>query len=222
MYVATQNARVVLVDDKMVRALMTATWLVQLDWCEVFVLESGLEYQAICVGSELSPCVGLQKQDVTMVSPQEAYELQSNGAILVDVSKSLTYREKHSKGSAFAVRANLRDDLSKFPENSRLIFISDNQNLAILTALDFAKTEIKVAVVDGGTRAWENEGLPMEAGMTNLISQQIDVYLRPYYRQDPKEIEKAMNEYLDWELGLVSQIAQPGGVTFKEYSIKAD
>ena len=222
MYVATQNARVVLVDDKMVRALMTATWLVQLDWCEVFVLESGLEYQAICAGSELSPCFGLQKQDVTMVSPQEAYELQSNGAVLVDVSKSLTYREKHAKGSAFAVRANLRDDLSKFPENSRMILISDNQNLAILTALDFAKTELKVAVVDGGTRAWENEGLPMEAGMTNLISQQIDVYLRPYDRQDPKEIEKAMNEYLEWELGLVSQIAQPGGVTFKEYSIKLD
>ena len=51
MYIATQNARVVLVDDKMVRALMTATWLVQLDWCEVFVLESGLEHQAICAGS---------------------------------------------------------------------------------------------------------------------------------------------------------------------------
>ena len=103
-----------------------------------------------------------------------------------------------------------------------MIFISDNQNLAILTALDFAKTELKVAVVDGGTRAWENEGLPMEAGMTSLISKQIDVYLRPYDRLDPKEIEKAMNEYLEWELGLVSQIAQPGGVTFKEYSIKAD
>jgi len=28
-----------------------------------------------------------------------------------------------------------------------------------------------------------------------------------------------MNEYLEWELGLVSQIAQPGGVTFKEFSI---
>ena len=116
-------------------------------------------------------------------------------------------------------REPVQIDLSKFPENSRMIIISDNQNLAILTALDFAKTEIKVAVVDGGTRAWENEGLPMEAGMTNLISQQIDVYLRPYDRQDPKEIEKAMNEYLEWELGLVSQIAQPGGVTFKEYSI---
>ena len=156
--------------------------------------------RAICAGSELNPCFGLQKQDVTMVSPQEAYELQSNGAILVDLSRSLTYREKHAKGSAFAVRANLREDLSKFPIIAQMIFISDNQNLAILAALDFVKTEIKVAVVDGGTSAWENEGLPMEAGMTNLISQQIDVYLRPYDRQDPKEIEKAMNEYLELSL----------------------
>ena len=68
----------------MVRALMTATWLVQ--WIGVkFRLGGGLEHQAICAGSELNPCFGLQKQDVTMVSPQEAYELQSNGAILVDL-----------------------------------------------------------------------------------------------------------------------------------------
>ena len=76
-----------------------------------------------------------------------------------------------------------------------------------------------MAVVEGGTSAWEEEGLPLEAGMTDLISQPIDVYLRAYDREDPKEIEAAMNEYLDWEIGLVSQIAQPGGVSFREYPV---
>ena len=79
-----------------------------------------------------------------------------------------------------------------------------------------------MAVVEGGTSAWEKDGLPLEAGMTNVISQPIDVYLRAYDREDPQEIEAAMNEYLEWELGLVSQIAQPGGVSFREYPIQSD
>ena len=221
-YVATQNARVVLVDDRLVRALMTATWLVQLDWCEVYVLESGLECQAIHTGHQTNPCFGLQMQNITTVSPKEAYELQSKGALLIDVSRSLTFREKHAKGSAFAIRAGLKDDLSRFSKKRQIIFISDNENLAALAALDFAGTEIGVAVVEGGTSAWEKDGLPLEAGMTNVISQPIDVYLRAYDREDPQEIEAAMNEYLEWELGLVSQIAQPGGVSFREYPIQSD
>ena len=153
------------------------------------------------------------------MSPKEAYELQSKGALLIDVSRSLTYREKHAKGSAFAIRAGLKEDLSRFLEKQQIIFISDNETLATLAALDFTDSEIGVAVVEGGTSAWEEEGLPLEAGMTDLISQPIDVYLRAYDREDPKEIEAAMNEYLDWEIGLVSQIAQPGGVSFREYPV---
>src|SRR2546430_1919154 len=37
-YVGTFNARIVLVDDLDVRAVMTASWLVQMGWNDVFVL----------------------------------------------------------------------------------------------------------------------------------------------------------------------------------------
>src|SRR5262249_45372285 len=40
-YVGTLNARLVLVDDKEVRALMTASWLRQMGWRDVFVLSAG-------------------------------------------------------------------------------------------------------------------------------------------------------------------------------------
>src|SRR5205823_10581952 len=43
-YVGTLGARIVLVDDAEVRALMTASWLRQMGWKDVFVLaESGHE-----------------------------------------------------------------------------------------------------------------------------------------------------------------------------------
>ena len=43
-YVGTLGARIVLVDDDEVRAVMTASWLRQMGWHEVFVLvEAGTE-----------------------------------------------------------------------------------------------------------------------------------------------------------------------------------
>ena len=44
MYAGTLGARIVLSDDKEVRALMTASWLKQMGWKDVFVLpEAGNE-----------------------------------------------------------------------------------------------------------------------------------------------------------------------------------
>ena len=73
------------------------------------------------------------------------------------------------------------------------------------------------AALAGGTAAWEAAELPFEAGMTRLLVEPDDVYLRAYDGTDPVEIEKAMNDYLEWEIGLVAQIARPGGVTFRVY-----
>ena len=43
-YVAVRNARLVLADDEGVRATMTASWLIQMGWEDVFVLEGGLGF----------------------------------------------------------------------------------------------------------------------------------------------------------------------------------
>ena len=53
--------------------------------------------------------------------------------------------------------------------------------------------------------------------MTDLLSPGDDAYLRAYDRTDPVEIEKAMNDYLTWEIALVAQIARPGGIEFKVF-----
>lgn len=216
-FIATQNARVVLVDNLMVRALMTATWLIQLGWCEVHVLESGLENQAILTGRKAKPCFNLEKQRVKMISPKEAHRAQSDGVTIIDVSRSLSYRERHAKGAAFGVRSKLVADLKKAKINGELIIIAVDQDMAILTALDLQSKNINVAIVEGGTDAWERDKLPLEAGMTKLLSEPNDVYLRAYDREDPLEIDRAMNEYLTWEMGLVDQIARPGGKSFKMF-----
>ena len=217
-YVATQNARVVLVDDMMVRALMTASWLEQLAWCEVYVLDSGLDGQPIVQGKREAPVFGLVASSVTALSPSEALAEQAHGTTLVDLQRSLGYREKHAEGAYFAIRARLLEDLATQGMDGRIILTSPDGKLARLAALDLLAAGLDAAIIDGGTQAWEADGQTMEAGMSNLLSPTEDVYLRAYDRTDPVEIEKAMNDYLTWEIALVAQIARPGGIEFKVFA----
>ncbi len=70
-----------------------------------------------------------------------------------------------------------------------------------------------MAVLDGGTPAWCAAGFPSESGLTRLASEPIDRYRRPYEGTDnPRE---AMQGYLDWEYGLVEQLARDGTHHFR-------
>lgn len=214
-YVATQKARVVLVDDLMVRALMTASWLMQLGWCEVYVLETGFEGQAMSSGQRIAPCFGLEKQKINFVTPNEALIAQETGATIVCLDKSLSCREKHPKGAWFSIRSKLTMDIKRNKINTPLIFISTDIKISVMAALDMKDFPAGVSVVEGGINAWEAAGLTLEGGLNNVLSVPNDVYLRAYDREDPVEVEKAMNDYLNWELGLVEQIARPGGMKFE-------
>ena len=216
-YVATQNARVVLVDDMMVRALMTASWLEQLAWCEVYVLASGLDNQPITTGSREAPGFGLEAA-VPSIGPGEAKSAMAGGATLVDLQRSLGYREKHAEGAHFAIRARLAQDLAAAGVEGQVILTSPDDKVAHLAAADLIAAGLDAVVLEGGNAAWEAAGMTMEAGMSRLLSPTDDVYLRAYDREDPAEVEKAMNDYLTWEIALVEQIAKPGGIEFKVFA----
>ena len=216
-YVATQNARVVLVDDMMVRALMTASWLEQLGWCDAYVLESGLEGQAILRGGREAPTYGLAGCEVTSIHAAEARSRLAEGAILIDLQRSLGYREKHAEGARFAIRARLDRDLEANGIVGQVILTSPDGRLATLAAIDLISIGKDAVVLAGGTDSWEECGFPIEAGMTNVLSPTDDVYLRAYDRTEPAEIEKAMIDYLTWEIALVDQFSKPGVIMFKTY-----
>ena len=60
-YVGVRNSRLVLIDDTGVRAIMTASWLIQMGWEEVYVLEGGLENNDLETGPEQKKVLGLRK-----------------------------------------------------------------------------------------------------------------------------------------------------------------
>jgi 3-mercaptopyruvate sulfurtransferase SseA len=71
---------------------------------------------------------------------------------------------------------------------------------ATLLALGYAD----VRVLDGGTRAWEAVGQPVERGATRLLDDADDVVPKPYERG-----RAAMEAYLRWEEALDPEGASP-------------
>ena len=69
------------------------------------------------------------------------------------------------------------------------------------------------AVLQGGTKAWEAAGHPLQRDRANPPDAAcVDFYLRPYDRNSG--IEEAMMAYLSWEIDLVHEIERDGTVQF--------
>jgi 3-mercaptopyruvate sulfurtransferase SseA len=95
------------------------------------------------------------------------------------------------------------------PAGRRLVLTSCDGTLARYAAADLADlTDRPAAVLAGGTRAWQAAGLPIERGMLRAVEEVDDVYKRPYEGTD--NAAAAMQAYLDWEFGLIEQLARDG------------
>jgi rhodanese-related sulfurtransferase len=110
-YAGTLNARIVLVDDKEVRAVMTASWLRQMGWTDVFVL--------VAQGSETSipdnPVLGTPALGAAIKAAKLDMLLARNEATVVDLSLSRNYAVTHIPGAWFAIRARLAQFIQKTP-----------------------------------------------------------------------------------------------------------
>ena len=202
-FAPVRGARIVLADDKGVRADMSASWLAQMGW-EVYVLEGGFD-GALAWGAWRPTLPVLP--DVTTVTAAELAQLDE--VAVIDLASSAQHRKGHIPGAWFAVRASLNQALMVLPEVPRLVFTSPDGALARLAAADFAQlTRTPISVLEGGTAAWVAAGHTLETGMTRAATLVDDIYRRPYEGTD--NAAEAMQAYLDWEYGLVDQLARDG------------
>lgn len=195
-----RGARIVLADPRGVRADMTASWLAQMAW-EVYVLDAPPE-----AFGETGPA-RLERPsppNVDTLSPKALQAaLKDGGLVLVDLAPSPAFRRGHIPGARFAIRARLASDLAGVAPD-RLAFTSPDGDLAQWAA---AETPGAVALA-GGTEAWIAAGLSLETGPEPALSAPEDVYRRPYEGAD--HAVEAKQAYLDWEFGLVEQLARDG------------
>ncbi|KVT78883.1 sulfurtransferase [Burkholderia ubonensis] len=211
-----RGARIVLADDDGVRADMTASWLAQMGW-DVRVVEAGAQ----AFGETGQPPRDVPAAPgVADVSPATLAgwlrEAAPDEIAIVDVTASANYVKRHIPGAWFAVRAQLRDALAAIPAARRYVFTCGSSLLARFAAADaraLLPASAQIVVLAGGTAAWIDAGLPVEAGDTRLASPRIDRYRRPYEGTD--NAAAAMQAYLDWEFGLVEQLRRDGTHHFR-------
>ena len=210
-YVGVFNARVVLVDDLESRAVMTASWLLQMGWRDVYVLvATGTE-----TGWPASPVLGVvERPALRLDATALAAMVERNAATVIDLSTSRDYLKGHIPGAWFAIRSRLDRAMLKIEQRGTLVLTSENGILASL-ALDEAKalTALPVHYLEGGNAAWAATGHSLTAENPRLADEPIDVWLKPYERG--ARTTAAMNEYLSWEVDLLQQIEQDGTCKFR-------
>jgi rhodanese-related sulfurtransferase len=203
-YAGVLGARIALSDDKEVRALMTASWLKQMGWQDVYVLpEAGRETDT------RAPILGSISSDAA-VEPSKVLEIDN--VSVIDLSTSPHYRRGHIPGAWFAIRGRLDKALPKIPPRQAVILTSEDGVLAAL-AVEEARTLTTTPVhwLKGGNAAWAAAGFPFSAA-EKMADDPIDVWLKPYER--PNDHEAAMNSYLSWEVDLLDRIKQDGTTHF--------
>ena len=217
-FAATRNSRIVLIDDNGVRATMTASWLMQMGWKDVFVAKDALKSGPLFAGDAPAEALGLGNLKTPFISPMELKrELDAGHAAVVDFETSLRYRDAHIPGAWLSIRANLADNLQRIAPSKLLVLTSADGILARLAAPEAALLRnTPVKVVRGGTIAWRAAGLELETGLTQLADTTDDVWYRPYDRTT--NVEEAMKDYLTWEVNLVQQIERDDDVNFRTFT----
>ncbi len=220
-YVAVRNARLVLADDIGVRAIMTASWLIQMGWSSVYVLAGGVGTDGLVAGRDTPTVLG-GPESATLAPDQLAEQL--NTATVIDLGLSRDYDRAHIPGAHWCTRLRLDQALDALQDtiaDGPLVITSGDGLLARL-ALPEARALLSAsgqsAVVHalvGGTEAWIAAGQPTETGMARPIGPTDDVWFKPYDHRGNQE--QFMRDYLTWEVALVEQVERDGTTRFREF-----
>jgi rhodanese-related sulfurtransferase len=211
-YAGTLNARIVLIDDRQVRAVMTASWLRQMGWTDVFVLVA----QGNETGIPDNPVLGTPALDAAIKPAELDALLARNEVTVVDLSLSRNYAVTHIPGAWFAIRARLAQFIQKTPLRRNVVLTSEDGVLAGLAVSEArAHTPLPVRYLAGGNNAWRAAGFPLTAEDPLMADEPIDAWLKPYERADG--VRQAMAEYLAWETDLLPRIARDGCAAFSRF-----
>jgi rhodanese-related sulfurtransferase len=216
-YVGTLGARIVLVDDAEVRAAMTASWLRQMGFADVFVLAAaGAETgwpKAPVLKPATPPDSGSDAAGIDCAALNEL--LSGKAATVVDLSLSRDYLKAHIPGAWFAIRTRLKRALEKIPLAGTLVLTSEDGALARLAVPEATSlVDRPVRFLHGGNAAWRSAGRPLSAEV-KMADEAVDQWRKPYERSG--DTKAAMADYLAWETDLLPRIERDGSLQFAPF-----
>lgn len=222
-WVAMRHARIVLIDGGSfgargtqdgVRARMTGGWLRQLGGWDVSVLEDDFAgHFEEGMAPQSAPEADAVK--VPTIAPADLAALLGAGeAQVVDLARSLDFRERRIPGALWGIRSRLEKLAPHLRSDTTIVVSAPDVASARLGARELqGVVKVPLRVLAGGSAAWAAAGLPTASDRHDPADTDCaDVYLRPYDRNSG--VEEAMRDYLSWEIDLVHEVAKDGDAPF--------
>ncbi|HHL3888337.1 TPA: rhodanese homology domain-containing protein [Klebsiella pneumoniae] len=211
-FASVRGARIVLLDDDGIRAAITGSWLAQMGWetARLSALSTSQLSERGVPAAEVPP--GPQAEEISPT--QLAQQLEEPGTVVLDFTTSANFVARHIPGAWWLTRSQLRQALEAIPPAQRYVVTCGSSLLARYAVPEVAALTGKpVQLLTGGTLAWIAAGLPLAHGDSGLAVERRDRYRRPYEGTDNSA--EAMQAYLEWEYGLVDQLARDGTHGFR-------
>ena len=212
-----RGARIVLCDTDGVRANMSASWLAQMGW-EVYVLKDiAAEQFNTTQAPELAlpPTVG-KLQSTQAAQLKNWLNDRNSHTVVLDFSTSAQFVKGHIQNAWWVLRSQLKASLDKAHKGHRFVLTCQDGSVSRFAVADvqaLVKQGVSVLWLEGGNEAWLKAGNKLHSGDSQLAAERIDRYRRPYEGTDNPVA--AMQGYLDWEFGLVEQLARDGTHHFR-------
>jgi len=204
-HLAVWGANVVVIDDNGVRAAITTAWLKQMGWSAYRLLLEDANCTLETGKQKIEPLSSTHNKTTRWINTKELHKvLATGGATIIDLDWSQAYFQGHIPGAFWSIRSRLKN--VTLPERSQIVLTSRTGVLAELAFHDQHNLNTEnLYVLEGGTLAWMEAGLPTESD-SHLLCDPDDVRLKA--RQESGDKEAAMRRYLDWELGLVAELSK--------------
>lgn len=207
-WVGVRAARIIVMDNEMIRAPMVANWLHQLGH-EVVVLDGGVETARGMTIPPLQPFVPTLLPEISPVD----LKAKGSAAQLIDLRTAMTFRAGHINGARWSIRPRL--DRLGLDATQPVVLIAPDSNVAALAAQRLSELgHTNIRQLSGDTTAWKAAGLEIVATPNDPPDADcIDFLFHTHQRNDGDRA--AAEAYIAWELGLVDQLDEQERASFR-------
>jgi len=207
-WVGVRGARLIVMDDDLIRAPMVAHWLHQLGH-EVHILEGGIDAAR---GLTIATSASFELEPLPTVAPADLAS-QLGTIQLVDLRPAMTFRAGHIDGAHWSIRPRL--DRLGLETGRPVVVITDSATTAALAAQRLGELgHTDVRHLEGDASAWQAAGLKTVATPNDPPDADcIDFLFHTHQRNDGDEA--AARAYIAWEIGLVDQMDAQERASFR-------
>jgi rhodanese-related sulfurtransferase len=213
-FIANKSSRVILFDNFLIRSAITGSWLKQMGYKNVYQLNP--DDKSIEFTSEQSPSFINQFScnELCEISAENLFKSR-NSYLVIDLSYSKKFIQRHIDNAYWCVRSRLFECLSQLNSSKPIVLTSDEPVMIYLAGKEIKKLlSNEIYFLKGGNKSWFDANYPTSEGEINLLTEINDSFIKPF---EAKNQNSSMKQYLEWEVGLVEKVSNDKTINFYKF-----